>query len=81
MTVEYIGLIALAVGIASLFYGPSFIVVAFFCATLLGSAAATVVEAVGGINISPAHLLLGFLAIKLLSQEAIRKNVGYALMP
>jgi hypothetical protein len=71
MTVELIGFITLALGLLSLFRPESFIVRLFLSSTLLGSSAAFILEAVGGTNISPAHLLLGFLAYRLLSVESI----------
>ncbi|MBY0383506.1 MAG: hypothetical protein K2W78_16560 [Xanthobacteraceae bacterium] len=74
MTVEIIGFITLVVGIAGLFLQPSFIVYVFMASTLLGAAAAFILEAVGGTNISPSHLLLGFLSLTLLSQPDIRRN-------
>jgi hypothetical protein len=66
MSVELIGIITLAVGLLSLAYDSAFIVYAFVCSTLLGSAAAFVLESLGGTNISPSHLLLGFLAFNLM---------------
>jgi hypothetical protein len=71
MTVEYIGLVALLVGLISLYRDQPFIVYFFFCSTLLGSAAAFVMDSLGGTNISPSHLLLGFLAIRLLSDSNV----------
>jgi hypothetical protein len=73
MTIELIGIFAVAFGIFSLFRSPSFIVYIFLCSTLLGASAAFVLEAVGGVNISPAHLLLGFLSLRLLNQGEIAK--------
>jgi Na+-transporting NADH:ubiquinone oxidoreductase subunit NqrD len=73
MTIEVIGIFAVVVGIFSLFRGPSDIVYIFLCSTLLGASAAFVLEAVGGVNISPAHLLLGFLAVRLLNQDEIAR--------
>jgi hypothetical protein len=75
MTIELIGVIAIAVGLASLFYGPPFIVYMFQWSTLLGSAAAFTLPSLGGTNIPPAHLLLAFLAIKLLGTRVLSKRV------
>jgi hypothetical protein len=72
MTVELIGVIALLVGFVSILCEPTVIVHAFLCATLLGSAAAFTLPALGGTNISPAHLLLGFLTFKLLTASGAR---------
>ncbi len=72
MTVEPIGLIALLVGVIGLFVEESFIVYAFLASTLLGAAAAFILTALGGATIQPAHLLLGFLTIKLLGSRDVR---------
>jgi hypothetical protein len=74
MTIELIGFIALAFGLASLLLEPPFIVYAFLCSTLLGSAAALILDSLGGTNISPAHLLLGFLAFKLIGSGDYSRN-------
>jgi hypothetical protein len=65
MTLEYVGIVALLIGMLGLSREPPFIVYFFFCSTLLGSAAAFVLDSLGGTNISPAHLLLGFLTLRL----------------
>jgi hypothetical protein len=69
MTVELIGILTIAFGLIGLFRPASFMVRLFLASTLLGSSAAIIMEAVGGTNISPAHLLLGFLAFRLLGDE------------
>jgi hypothetical protein len=80
MTIELIGIIALLIGIVSLFCKPAFIVRVFFCSTLLGSAAAFTLPALGGTNVQPAHLLLGFLAFKLIgSGDPKRLTAGLAI--
>jgi hypothetical protein len=71
MTLEVIGIITLALGIIGLFQPTSFTVRVFLASTLLGSSAAFTLEAVGNTNISPAHLLLGFMAYRLLTTESI----------
>jgi hypothetical protein len=53
----------------------------FFFMTLLGSAAATVLESLGGTNIPPADLLLGFLTLKLLSDRDVRENSVREILP
>src|SRR6185437_371476 len=80
MTVEFVGYFSLLIGILSLYCRDSFIVYMFFCATLLGAAAAFVLTSLGGTNISPAHLLLGFLTVRLLriSQISSRSIQGLA---
>jgi hypothetical protein len=79
MTLEYVGVVALLVGIISLFRAPSFIVYFFVCSTLLGSAAAFVLDSLGGTNISPAHLLLGFLTLRLLSDKRMLAAAARAI--
>jgi O-Antigen ligase len=80
MTVELIGLIALALGITSMFLGPAFITYIFLAFTLLGAAAASVLESLGGTNISPGHLLLAFLCIKLLTSREISYAAAQGLV-
>src|SRR6266481_3222523 len=81
MTLEFVGLIAIAIAFMGMFSNPSFIVTAFLCATLLGSAAAFILESVGGLNISPAHFLLLFVAIKLLGDRQVVKNTLRGIEP
>jgi hypothetical protein len=81
MTVETVGIITLAVALIGMFRPPSFIVTAFFFTTLLGSAAAFILESVGGLNISPAHFLLGIVAFKLLIDKTISQRIVRAIMP
>jgi O-Antigen ligase len=76
MTIELIGIIALLAGFVSLFFEPALIVSVFLCTSLLGSAGAFTLPALGDTNISPAHLLLGFLAIKLLSTADVRSKLA-----
>jgi hypothetical protein len=72
MTVEPIGMIALLVGMIGLFVEQSFIVYAFFASTLLGAAAALILGSLGGATIQPAHLLLGFLTLKMVGSRDVR---------
>ena len=53
-----------------------FIVYFFFCSTLLGSAAALVLDSLGGTNISPSHLQLGFLTCKLVHDERVARGIA-----
>jgi hypothetical protein len=79
MTVEFVGIFALLIGILSLYCDQSFIVYVFFCATLLGAAAAFVLTSLGGTNISPAHLLLCFLVLRLFRKPEILDNAKRGL--
>jgi hypothetical protein len=74
MSVEYVGVFALLIGVLGLYFQQSFIVYMFLSATLLGAAAAFVLTSLGGTNISPAHLLLCFLALRLLRTPEILGN-------
>lgn len=75
MTVEPIGLIALVLGLISMFLEPAFIVYFFFGSTLLGAAAALTLPSLGGATIQPAHLLLGFLSVRLLTLQHVRNGI------
>jgi hypothetical protein len=81
MTIEAVGVLALAIGLFGIFFDASFIVYAFFCATLLGSAAAFVLNSLGGTNISPAHLLLGFLALRLIGGRQVFQRTAEGVLP
>ena len=81
MTIELIGFLTLVIAFVGMFRDPSFLVYSFFGATLLGSAAAFILTSLGGTNISPAHLILGFLALKLLLDKSISKNAFDGLAP
>jgi hypothetical protein len=80
MTIEVIGAVAFVLGTFSLFAGsPNLILYVFFAATLLGAAAALVLDSLGGTTVQPAHLLLGFLALELLSKPHIRAAIVRAV--
>jgi hypothetical protein len=81
MSVELIGIIALAVAFIGIYRKPSFLVYTFVGATLLGSAAAFILESLGGTSISPAHLVLGFLSLKLLSDKAVSRAAVEQVKP
>jgi hypothetical protein len=74
MTIEPIGLIVFLIGIIGLVRPPAFLVYTFLGSTLLGAAAATNVSSIGGVSIQPAHLLFGFLTVRLLSSPEIRQR-------
>lgn len=63
MTFEWIGLATLVAGALSLIRGRRFALTVCIVATLLGAAAASVLTALGGANLPPAYLLLGFLVL------------------
>ncbi len=71
MTIELIGFIAIALGLMSYFFSSEYIVYLFIASSLLGAAGALTLDFLGGTNVQPAHLLLGFLAIKLLSDRTV----------
>jgi hypothetical protein len=74
MNIEAIGFIAIALGLFGFYFGPEFMVYIFFASTLLGAAGALTLEFLGGTNIQPAHLLLGFLAIKLCGERRVMQE-------
>lgn len=77
MDVEAIGIVAMAVGVIGWIAGMRFALPVFFAATLLSAAAALVLPALGGANIQPAHLLLGFLALgAVTSRQTLRRIFG-----
>jgi hypothetical protein len=75
MTVEPIGVVALIIGLVGLFSPPTFIVYAFLVSTLLGAAAAFNISVIGDVSIPPAHLLFGFLTVRLLGSREIKQNI------
>ena len=79
MSVELIGAIAFVVGFIGLFVGQNFLVYVFLGSTLLGAAAALILDSLGGTTIQPAHLLLGFLTVKLLASRENRAGAVKAM--
>ncbi len=80
MTIEPIGAITLLLGLLGLFVEESFIVYVFFGTTLLGAAGAIILDSLGGTTIQPAHLLLGFVMIKLLGNREVRSGMRHAVV-
>jgi hypothetical protein len=74
MTVEVIGIVAVLFGLWGIYREPSFVVYVFVCSTLLGAAAGIIVESIGGVSISPAHLMLGFMSYRLLRVPEIARE-------
>jgi hypothetical protein len=75
MSVEPIGIVALLFGIASFFLPLTFIVYVFLCSTLLGASAALTLDSLGGTSVQPAHLLLGFLAYKSMTERGAGQRI------
>jgi hypothetical protein len=69
MQIEVIGAITILCGLIGWLGGPRIAVPTFFASTLLSAAAAMILTALGGANIQPAHLLLGFLALSILVSQ------------
>ena len=78
MSVEPIGIFTAVVGFLCLALGYRASAVAVVIATLLGSAAALLV---GSANIQPAHLLLGFLALAVMTRRHQARTAARALSP
>jgi hypothetical protein len=81
MSVELIGLIAIAVGLIGIFRKPSFIIYVFVFSTLLGAAAGLILDSLGGASVSPAHLLLGFVVYRLVSDREIARGAINSIKP
>lgn len=79
MSLEPIGAIILALGLIGQFLQPNFIVYVFFGTTLLGAAGAVILGSLGGTTIQPAHLLLGFLSLRLLRSRDVRAGLVRAV--
>lgn len=65
MSVEPIGAVTALVGVLFLVFGTRLAIYSLFLTSLLGAAAAAILTALGGANVPPAHLLLGFAAADL----------------
>ena len=79
MSVEIVGIVALAIGFIGMFQPVTFMLYSFAASTLLQAAAAFNLDSIGGLSISPAHLLLGFLILRLFSDSEIRLQASNAL--
>lgn len=66
MSIEPIGIAAILIGIICLLIGDKASVLAFAIAPVLGSAAAMFL---GGANVQPGHVMLGFLALCVITRE------------
>jgi hypothetical protein len=81
MSIELIGIVATAVGLISVFRKPPFIIYVFVFSTLLGAAAGMILDSLGGASVSPAHLLLGFLLYRLMSDGEIARGAISSVKP
>ena len=81
MSIELVGIIAIAVGLISIFRKPSFIIYVFVFSTLLGAAAGLILDSLGGASISPAHLLLGFVVYRLMNDREIARGAINSIKP
>ena len=79
MEIEAIGAIAMVIGLIGWAVRPSFAIYAFFVSTLLSSSAALLLPSLGYANIQPAHLLLGFLAVAIVTSHTALGRTGDAL--
>lgn len=71
MSIEVIGIVAVLIGLVALYCDQSFIIYVFVCSTLLGSAAALVLDSFGGASIPPASLLLVFVVFRLMRDPSV----------
>jgi hypothetical protein len=74
MSFEAIGVVAAFFGIVGLFIGADFIAVSYAVSTLLGAAAALILDFLGGAGVAPSHLLLGFLMASLMGRPDFLRN-------
>lgn len=81
MSFEPVGFAVLLAGLVCLFAGPAFSVYALLVAALLQSAAAIVLTSLGGASIQPAHLLLLFFLITMLSHKDTLRGMVEAARP
>jgi hypothetical protein len=81
MQIEAIGAIAVILGLVGWFAGQRFAVPVFVASTLLAASAALILSALGGANIQPAHLLLGFQTLSAMMSRASLRRAGAALLP
>ena len=73
MDIQLIGLLAFAFGLSA-FRNLRFAFFAFTISSLLGSSAAAILTFMGGANVQPAHLMLGFLTLGLMTQARRREK-------
>lgn len=80
MTLEIFGIVTVLVGLICAWQGTTLSVYALFVSTLFGAAAAVLLPSLGGANIPPAHLLLGFVTLGALMRRRERALVIDALL-
>jgi len=79
MQIEVLGLIAFGFGLLGWIVGPGLSIPVLFVSTLLGAAAAITVTSLGGANIQPAHLMLGFVTVAALANRDLSVAAARAL--
>ena len=80
MQIEVIGAVAVLCGLIGLLAGQRVAIPVFVVSTLLSAAAAFILPSLGGANIQPAHLLLGFLALAAVVSRGALRRAGAALV-
>ena len=81
MAIEPIGYLTLLIGLLCLMAGPTLGTFALMISTSLGAAAAAFLTAIGGSNLPPAHLLLGFLALDLMRRPRLLRRALGSMVP
>jgi hypothetical protein len=79
MTIEWIGAVAIAMGLAILHEGFRLGMLALTVSCLLGAAAAIQLPSLGGASIPPAYVLLFFLAISVARSRQLRATIPMTL--
>ena len=78
MNIEPVGVATFFVGILCLLFGPRFSLFALLASTLLGAASAA---SIGGANLPPAQILLGFVAVDLARRPNLFRQALRSVIP
>ncbi|GGH13250.1 hypothetical protein GCM10007036_11690 [Alsobacter metallidurans] len=81
MTIEIFGAVAILLGIYCTLNGPDWTFQVFLVCTLLQATAAISLPALGGANIQPGHVLLGFVILAVVTRPQYAKGIGNIIEP
>ncbi len=81
MTIQFIGVVTLFIGLVGLVKGPPIDIWAFLVSLLFGAAAGVIFESLGSVNMLPAHIMLGFLALGVILRRGALSRGLRALSP
>ena len=80
MQIEAIGMITIVLGLIGWFAGQRFVLPVLVISTLLAASAALILTSLGGANIQPAYVLLGFAALAFVASRDTVRRAGAALV-